>query len=177
MTGSSTWRDYLGDAFFELDDVLQAACQGNMRLQGEADVRLGNGLARLLCRVLGLPRAGTNVELTVADQQMPGGFLWQRRFAGHMLESRFAIEGDCLVETIGLMRLYLTAAVEDRALVYRLQRVYVLGLPLPGFMLPRLFAWAHGREGLYTFLLRVELPVVGLLFEQKGTLQLQTSMC
>lgn len=162
----------LGDAFAHLPPRVRALHlhAGTRRYRGEVEVERGRGgLAALCIHAARLPPAGQGpieVEI-VADAH---GERWTRHVARHAMRSRLWAQDDLLCERLGLVTFGFRLRAEAGAIVWRVVRVRVLGLPLPA----RWFAQVAAREceeaGRYRFEVSAALPLAGLLVRYRGWL-------
>ena len=162
----------LGDAFTQLPDTIQRAHVGKIRLSGYARVTRGNGLARWLGDIMGLPTAADRVAMTVEGNHLADRMIWNRRFGDRQFRSCFRLDGGRLIESLGPFRLWLRLEVRDQRLHYVLERATILGLPVPRALAPQLEAWEGEHDGRYDFAVEVRLPVLGRLVRYEGLLEL-----
>jgi len=144
----------LGAGWRELPDVVKRGHELERGLHGEGafDVTLGaSWIARLVARVMGMPRAGR--ELATRLDVTPDGdeLVWRRNFGGTSFDSRmYAIDGGRIAERRGLVELCLRVTAEGGAVVYRCEgarvRLGALAVPMPSFFAPRVEGrvWADG---------------------------------
>ena len=175
-----------GDAFakliaakgLEVPKVLRAFHQrGGGHYSGCAQVQSGNGLARLLTRILGFPLAGTEVPFSIEINPVDGGeaHIWNRHFGPSTTRSslRYDAQRGCVVESFGPVLIDLDLEVEDAMLRVQVLRARLFGMVLPGFLTPmsaaREFVTPEGRFG---FDIAGHLPGVGLLIRYCGEFDL-----
>jgi len=164
---------HLGQHYSQLSPLIKQAHIGTIRLEGEVFVRHGNALARLMCRVLKMPRAGESVQLIVDGFHEEDRMRWHRTFDGHEMRSGFIAQDDFLIEHLGPLKLWLKLAVDaDGSLDYHLKRTSLWGIALPKWMAPELKASESEREGNYDFYVGISLPLVGKLIEYGGLIRL-----
>ncbi len=162
----------LGPAFAHLPQQVRAAHlrAGTRRYRGEVEVERGRGLVAALCiRAARLPPAGEGpieVEI-VADAH---GERWARHIAGHAMRSRLWSQGDLLCERLGIVTFGFRLLVHAGAIVWRVVRVRVLGLPLPARWFAQVAAREYEEGGRYCFDVSAALPLVGLLVRYRGWL-------
>ena len=131
-------------------------------------------VARLLIRLMRLPRAGTDLptELTITPRH--GGEIWRRRFGSDDLVTRQRpARHGFLAERLGMIELWLGLEVAAGALSYRTVRgTLVVGRWRPG--LPRwLCPRVDGREtsdagGVVRVEVQLSFPPVGMLMSYTG---------
>ena len=115
---------------------------GRRSYHGEVVVRRGTGLLSRACgRATRLPPAGS-AAIRVDIDSTPGREAWTRHVAGHAMSSRLWGSGGLLRERLGLVTFGFRLRASADGLDWTVERVHVLGLPLPA----RLFAGVHARE-------------------------------
>jgi Domain of unknown function (DUF4166) len=162
--------DHLGQDYIYLGTLVKQAHIGTIRLEGMATVRRGNWFAARLCGLLGLPRNADAVRLVVIGQHLPDRIIWSRNFGGVKMTSCFIQDGVCLVERMGPVGLWLTLTVDNGVLRYRLIRTSFWNITLPSLLQPSLTAFEADDNGLYSFSVRIDLPLIGMLIEYSGKL-------
>ena len=147
------------------------------RAEGAFAVRRGTGrAARLLARLLGLPRSGEAVPLRLSIEPLDGGGeRWRRTFDGKdFITEQREHAGVLLAERAGPFETIFRLAAEGGALAYKSEctalRAGRLRLRLPRRLAPRVEASERARrdgEGVLVSV-RVTAPLVGLLIEYEG---------
>lgn len=166
------FQHVLGDVFDRLPATVRAlhSGEGRQRYRGEVEVSRGqHPLARLLAWATRLPPAGKgDIEVEIDA----GGHVerWTRHVGGHAMPSRLWAQDLLLCERLGLARFGFRLTLEEGVLVWRVERMRALGLPLPA----RWFYGVTAREsedaGRYRFEVQASLPVAGLLVHYLGWL-------
>jgi len=150
------------------------SAEGILVMDGEATIDpAGNALGRLVSRVFGFPSSAGTVPCRVLLERTPQGERWVRFFGRQRMVSLMRHAGDGMVdETFAMVttRLRIDTDAQGLSLVPVSARAW--GLPLPGFMLPKVTAreWEAG-DGVHAFMIEVGLPVIGRLVRYEGTLQ------
>lgn len=161
----------LGSAFEQLPPVVRALhLRGTTTYSGEVAVRRGRGgLSRLCCWVARLPPAyaGTIGVGIFADAH---GEVWTRRFGAHVMRSSLSRDRGRLHERLGPLRFWFRLAVTNGRLVWTVERVRFLLIPLPITWFRGIAAVEGADAGRYTFDVTASLPVVGLLVHYRGWL-------
>jgi hypothetical protein len=154
-------------------DGLQAA--GVFRVEHGAS-RAARALARL-CR---LPPAGEAVPLRLSVVREARGERWTRRFGPHALvTSQRGLAGGLLGERFGPLefRFRLSAAASALRYDHLATRLCAgpLGVPLPGWLAPRITAREDATPAPDRTRVRVgiSLPLVGLLLAYEGELTVE----
>lgn len=177
MSGSAApllFPALLGAAFDRLPPRVRALHlhAGTQRLTGEVEVERGtHWLARLCAWATRLPPAGQGaieVEISAAPHEER----WTRRVAGHAMPSRLWQCDGLLCERLGLVTFAFRLAVEDDAIVWRVERVSVFGVSLPRAWFEGVGARESERDGRYRFDVAAALPWAGLLVRYRGWLHI-----
>lgn len=164
----------VGTSWGELDEPVRRL---HLRARGEGAfaVRRGRGrFARVVARLLGLPRSGEAVPLKLSVEPHAGGERWRRAFNG----KEFVTEQDehpagLMAERTGPFELLFRLKSEGGALAYRQEgaflRVRSLRLRLPRPLAPRVEAWERAGEGGGVLVsVCVTAPFTGLLIHYEG---------
>ncbi|MDH7800284.1 hypothetical protein P3T31_000307 [Rhizobium sp. AN70] len=172
------FRKLLGSAFDDLPPrVRELHDSGQAReWRGVAEVRRGRGvLARLISAVLGFPQAGTHVPVSVAFAPDKGTERWIRTFGGRRFSSTQSVGKGrnqyLLEERFGIVTVALALVLDGGRLALIPRRWSVLGIPLPGFLLPSGVSFESEEEGQFRFDVEISLPFVGLVVAYRGTLE------
>ena len=135
--------------------------------------------ARLLARLLRLPRASAAAETRLVVTSKAGGEQWRRTFDGRRIDTRqFGCDGCVLAERIGVLEFRFRLEPADGSLVFRqVAAAVVLGrfrVGLPEAWAPRIEAREDpagaGRMGVHV---RVTLPAVGPVLTYDGTVGIE----
>jgi len=169
---SPLFRRVLGADFETLSAVVKAlhSARGHRRYRGQVEVVRGaTPLARLFAWATRLPPAGqgeAEVEIDASGEEER----WTRHIGGHAMPSRLWEQDGLLCEQLGLARFGFRLTAEQGDIVWRVERVTALGLPLPA----RWFGNVQAREselgGRYRFDVAAAMPVIGLLVHYRGWL-------
>lgn len=170
--GANALQACLGDDFDRLPEAVRRAHVGNVRLTGQARVTRGGAFANALANIMGLPQTSDRIAMTVEGSHLPDRMIWNRRFGARIFASCFRLRHGRLIESLGPFRLLLRLEVHDHRLHYVLERVTLLGIPVPRTLAPALEAWEGERDGHYDFAVDVRLPFVGRLVRYEGLLDL-----
>ena len=135
-----------------------------------------NWCARLLARVLRMPRAGEGVATELIVTRDEGGERWLRTFADQRLNSRqYLVAGGTIAERFGVIEFRFRREESGGTTSYRQVGVSVvvgpLRVPLPRLCSPVVTARedAAGPRSRHVDV-RVELPLVGPLLAYDGTI-------
>lgn len=165
----------LGRRWSELPASVRAVHGGGrLSASGRAVARIGASLpARLLRRLLGLPRSGRH-EASVTLEATPDGERWTRRFGSAQFASLLT---DTRRDRIGLfeerfgpLRFTFDLQAAPEGVKWELCGWSAAGFPLPRRLAPLVRAGAEDANGLYRFRVVVAHRWIGLLFAYRGTL-------
>jgi hypothetical protein len=166
------FRRVLGAEFETLPPVVRTlhAASGRRRYYGQVEVVRGaNPLARLFAWATRLPPAGkgeVEVEIDISGEEEK----WTRHIGGHAMPSRLWERHGLLCEQLGLARFGFRLTAEQGDIVWRVERVTALGLPLPARWFDKVQARESQLEGRYGFDVAAAMPVIGLLVRYRGWL-------
>ena len=172
--------EWFGDAFLQLDPLLQALHRDGGQLSGTVDIRIARGLAgvlgRRLARRLGLPPQAGPVPLEVNIAHDGRALHWARTFhPGHRMVSVFVPHGrypeGCWHETTGPLKLKLGVDLQQGGWFWVQREVRLLGLPLPLWLFPASRAYKRVVDGRYEFSVSFTVPVLGELLGYGGLLE------
>lgn len=169
----------VGDGWEALDEPVRRLhlCA---RGAGVFAVRRGEGrVARIVARLLGLPRGGEAVPLLLSVEPHGGGERWRRTFGGRdFVTEQSERAARLLAERTGPFELLFRLNVEGGALAYRREgaalRVGGLRVRLPRLLAPRVEAWERADEGGGVRVsVCVTAPLVGLLIKYEGLVRME----
>lgn len=144
--------------------------------EGRAVVRRGRGpMAAIAATILNAPGAGDDVPVSVTFTPTADGEAWRRSFAGRAFESRQA-EGrgawaGLTRETFGPVAIGLRCRAEAGRLVLEVRRWSLLGVPMPGWLMPYGDAWESAEDGVFRFCVEMRHPLTGLIVAYEGWLE------
>lgn len=179
-TKLSLYHHLLGEAWAELPPEIQAMHlpARARRASGRAEIERGRSiLARLVGAVMGFPKAGRDVPVTVSFEIDEHREVWRRDFAGRVFESvQSAGRGRrewLLCERFGAVTVALALVVEGGRLTLVPRHAAFLGRPLPRFMMPG----GHGTEsvqgGRFRFDVEIAHPWIGSIVRYRGWLAIE----
>lgn len=174
--GMSMFEQTMGDGFDRLHGALQRfhRLAGRHRLEGwiEADAP-ASAPARLLALCLGTPRRAQSGPFQFELDARPQEETWTRYFPSRTMTSRLRLAAGQVVEYLGAARLVFDIHEVGGRLEMRLQRLHFLGIPCPGWLMPRLMAIETGDGDSSHFLhfqIHAALPLVGVVAGYRGHL-------
>lgn len=178
MSEAPLYASVLGSAFETLPPRLRQLHGRSDARQwaGIADIRRGRGwMAALVATVVGFPKAGTGVAVTVRFTPEAGGERWTRRFGRRTFSSlQTAGRGrneHVLVERFGRASFVLALVVEGDRLFLIPRRWSLFGIPMPRVLLPTGSSFETERDGRFCFDVEIAMPLIGLIVAYKGRLE------
>jgi hypothetical protein len=151
----------------ELHDLIERAVWS-----GRADVERGRSLAsQAIATLFSLPPQGKDQPLRVIFEPGKGQETWTRVFGAHQFRSVQFEKDGMLAERVRASCLLSALDASSDGLALSLQRVLILGVPLPRMLNPRVRTSESQRNGRYHFALEAHLPVGGLLVRYAGWLE------
>jgi hypothetical protein len=176
IAGAGLYERLVGDGWGGLDEPVRRL---HLRARGAGvfAVRRGEGrVARVVARLLGLPRSGEEVPLLLSVEPHGGGERWRRNFAGReFVTEQSEHAGALLLERTGPFELLFRLTAEGGALAYRQEgaalRVRSLRVRLPRMLAPSVEAVERADAGGVRVSVCVTAPVAGLLIRYEGTVR------
>lgn len=144
----------LGADFARLSPEVRASHNhaGPRRWAGRAEVERGRGwLARAIAFAFRFPAASREVPVEVVKRPVRAGEVWERRFGDGRFRSHLEMRRGRLVERFGPFTFDMALEVRDGALMWPVVAGRCLGLPLPGWCLPRVVARETETGGRFRF--------------------------
>jgi uncharacterized protein DUF4166/saccharopine dehydrogenase-like protein len=171
------YRRVLGDAWKSLPPPWQAMHDLDTELtaEGVAEVERGDGvLARLAALVVGFPRAGKDIPLTVSFRREGRREQWRRTFADHSFTStqeqgRGRFER-LLCERFGPINFGMALVCEAGRMRLVIRCWTLFGIPMPLALAPRSDAYEFAEEGRFHFHVEIGHPLTGLIVRYRGWL-------
>lgn len=174
----SLFRQLLGPAIDLLPDKVRQVHDGHGRLElsGLAQIEMMPGLVPwLICAVMGLPKAGRDVPVTVIFDRMPMAEHWLRRFGNRHYASSLTAgtgaEAGMLIERMGMITNVFKIEATTDALYLTVLRCRFLGMPLPDWLAPRCTVAERHQEGDFAFDIPIILPWLGRLIHYRGRIR------
>jgi hypothetical protein len=179
---SGLYQKLLGECWSELDRTVQRLHASTMPVHAAGVFRVSAGstwLARILARLMGLPRPAEAVDVRLVVTAQGDAEEWRRTFARQPLVSLQASRSDgLLLERMGRVETRFRLKVVDGALIYEsVSAAFCLGrlrLRLPRWLSPRVTASERlaGEEEQLEVSVEVRLPLLGRLIAYEGRLTL-----
>jgi hypothetical protein len=152
---------------------------GPVKARGQLKVSHGKNIfARLIVRLMGMPREAAQVETRLNIATIANGEEWLRFFGDHeLVTQQWEAAGGLLVERMGLVELQFKLEIINGTLYYRQTGMVVnLGLcslPLPRWLVPATAAWEkpgkHARETEIS--VQITAPIIGPLISYQGFME------
>lgn len=151
--------------------------EGHPVWHGRASVANGaSPIARLLRWIIGLPKAGDDIPVTVSVDRRTTengrAEIWTRNFGGLRFSSELNLDGqNRLHERFGPIAFQLGAKAQYGRISLPIVSARFLGIPLPRILLPRSDACeATDAQERFHFDVKLTLPFAGLLVHYSGWL-------
>ncbi|MDB5539246.1 MAG: saccharopine dehydrogenase [Devosia sp.] len=171
------YRRVMGDGFERLPEVTRRLHRGRPAViaEGEAVVAPAeNAIGRFIARRLGVPVVEGRVPVRVVIESREGREHWTRFFADKPMRSVMSVAPNGLIEeSFGpvAIRMRLVPRGDGLDMVRVSGRLW--GVPLPGFLLPKIKAEERMDEGgRHRFDVEIGLPLLGRLVAYRGYLVL-----
>lgn len=145
---------------------------GPRRFRGKAVVERGRGLAaRVIAALFRFPAPGAAVPVTVEKRPFEGGEVWVRSFAGRRFRSVLRATPAGMTERFGPFTFLLGLTAAAGALRFPVRAGWVLGVPLPRFLLPVSETREYADAGRFRFDVALHAPLgLGLVVRYRGWL-------
>lgn len=168
------FRRLLGDELDNLPPALRRAHDADDRQTwaGSSQVVASrNPIARMLCWMMGLPKAGSDIPVTVVFERDGEAEVWHRNFAGRTYHSRFIARDGMIAEKMGPATNRFRVSVKDGRLHLDLVAFRFLGVPFPSWLCPQCPAVESEVDGRYRFDVPIILPLLGFAIRYAGLME------
>jgi hypothetical protein len=168
------FRRLLGDDLDSLPPPLARAHDAGDRQTwaGTAQVIAGrNPLARALCWMMGLPKPGRDIPVTVVFERDGEAEVWRRNFAGQTYHSQLLARDGLIVEKMGPATNLFRVSVKEGRLHLDLVGFRFLGVPFPSWLCPQCPAVESEVDGRYRFDVPITLPLLGFAIRYTGLME------
>lgn len=172
------YRQVMANAYDAMPEAWRAVHdlrEGSLTAAGRASVERGRGLlARLVGAVIGFPKAGADVPVSVTFERKGRGELWTRTFAGKSFSSwqepgRLSLR-HLVVERFGPLAIAMAPVVEDGGMSLVIRRFSAFGIPLPLWLSPTTAAHEEIVDGRFHFDVEIGHPLTGMIVRYRGWL-------
>jgi hypothetical protein len=158
--------DALPQPVRQLHDAPDAAV-----FRGTGTVLRGGFISSMMGFFASLPGEKDNAPLRVTIAKHGANETWRRDFASDVMVSELSERNGYLSEKLGPLRFSFALSAEQGAIVWRVHKVAMLGIPLPAALFGDVSAREYAVGDLYRFEVLALLPLVGRLIEYRGELQ------
>lgn len=176
--GEPVYRQVMANAYDAMPPAWRAVHdlrEGELTVAGRASVTRGRSLpARLAGAIIGFPKAGEDVPVSVAFTRMGRAEVWRRTFAGKAFASRQepgrGRSRHLVVERFGPFAIAMAPVVREGRMSLIIRRFTVFGLPLPLWLGPTTTAEEDVVDGRFRFDVEIGHPWTGLIVRYRGWL-------
>jgi Domain of unknown function (DUF4166)/Saccharopine dehydrogenase NADP binding domain len=175
--GRSIYEVVLGSAFQRLDAPLRAfhSAMSSFKMKGQAEIITGGGWAGTLIRkIFGFPAAKSDCPLEFDLTISAKGEVWQRRFAGKLMQSIQSLgsgaDSGLIVERFGPVAVGMAVVEANGQLHLVLRHWRAFGVPMPKWLMPRGQFFEHGADDRFNFHVEIALPFIGSIVTYRGWL-------
>lgn len=130
--------------------------------------------ARGMAWLLGTPSRSDSGPIRFELDAQPREESWTRHFPSRVMRSRMLLVGQGpqpqIVEQLGPVRLGFTLREVQGRFEMQLQRLRMLGLPCPRWLMPAIVAHETGEGDQLHFHIEARLPLLGLVARYRGHL-------
>ncbi len=168
------YRRILGERFDALPAVLRRFhdTEGGGRARGVFQVERSPGrLQSAIASILGMPRAGTDVPVTLRVAVEGDRERWTRDFAGHRVETVQWASGGMLMESTGPVHFSTELVLEGSRLTYEFRRAWFAGIPIPRWLSPGVVSHVDAGESGWFVVVHVLAPFLGELISYEGWIE------
>jgi hypothetical protein len=171
MAQSSLYRRVLGERYPQLHPLLQ---EFHDRPEGKAEgvfriVRPPQLLKRLLGALLRMPAAAENVPTTLSVEVLSNGAeKWVRSFGKFRMATRQWSWRDLLLERSGPITFGIHLESVDGGTQFITRRVWLLGVPLPLILAPKVVALETPVPGGWHAKVQLSFPLIGEMLGYEG---------
>jgi hypothetical protein len=172
------YRRILGEAWERLSEPIRAMHDGTGTwiAEGCANIDRGrNPLARLMGFVIGFPKAGNDIPVSVTFEAKGGRETWTRDFAGQRFSS-LQFEGRGVNEALacerfGPVTIAMALVLDSNRMRLVTRRCTVFGIALPKFLHPRGDIYEIADDNRFNFHVEIGFPWTGLIVRYRGWLK------
>lgn len=172
---ASLYEQLLGPRYALLPAAVRRfhSLQGQHTLGGHIVVDgAESAIGRLLMRAMGFPPTSMARPLRFELDATPDREIWTRHMLARHTVTTLVLRDNHLVESFGPLRLRYEIEANATGLRMRAGRASLLGIPLPGFLTPRIETSEREADGRYAFDIRANWPGTRRLIAYRGTVDL-----
>lgn len=176
--GEPVYRQVMANAYDAMPPAWRAIHdlrEGELTVAGRASVTRGRGLlARLAGAIIGFPKAGRDVPVSVAFSRKGHTEIWRRTFAGKTFSSRQepgqGRSRHLVVERFGPLAIAMAPVVREGRMSLVIRRFSLFGVPLPLWLGPKTAAQEEVVDGRFRFDVEIGHRWTGLIVRYQGWL-------
>ena len=169
--GPSLYRRVLDDRYRQLHPLLQefherprGRAEGNFRI-----IRPPQRFNRLLGSLLGMPAAAENVPTILTVERLENGAeSWVRSFGNFRMATWQWSWRDLLLERSGPVTFGIQLEIVDGGTRFITRRVWLLGIPLPLIVAPKVLAVETPIPGGWHAKVQLRFPLIGEMLGYEG---------
>ena len=168
---STLYKRILGKRFCQLHPVLQEfhSREGIATADCNLTVIHPPVLLKSLFRVLArMPSAGRHEATLLEVHTRNYGEEWIRTIGRRVMVTRQWQFGNLLVEGVGPAAFGIELILNNGSMKFETRRVWMIGIPVPRLIAPRVFAEAIPRETSWLIEVRLEAPLLGSILIYEG---------
>ncbi|MES1201369.1 MAG: DUF4166 domain-containing protein [Pseudomonadota bacterium] len=171
-TSPVLYRRILGASWDKAPPAVRAMHDGVRECHGRARVARGGLLGNLVADIVGFPKAGDDVPVSVTFEPRDDGEIWTRTFAGKSFASVHRKGGDALLlERFGPLCFRIAFTMEPDRMRLTLRGSSVFGVPLPLWLAPRVESYEAEEAGVFVFFDDIRHPLTGRIILYQGWLK------
>ena len=174
MTGA-VYPQVMGDEFETLDPIVRRfhSVSGIHRYEGKVSIEGATTLPGRLVAWLGrLPPTTPPARFSFTIDATPSQEIWTRYFPSRIMRSVLTVDGNQLIEKLGMFRLRFNLVSDNGRLRMQLLRITAFGIPCPRWLFPQVLAEERGSEGHFHFDIRMHAPFAGQVVRYRGHLEM-----
>jgi hypothetical protein len=172
------YEKIMGDSYARLFPAIQALHRpgDGQRFSGRCDVTRGrNPLSNLVAEIMGFPKGGDDVPVTVKMQPDAEGETWVREFGISKFQSHHSLgqgrQSRLMTEKFGPISIHMVVLEEDGKMRIDTQGWSFFGVPLPKILRPRGDVYeTQDGQGRFVFHVDLTAPLIGRLCKYHGWL-------
>jgi len=174
----AVYEAVMGEAYAKLSPAIQDLHRtGKGRaFAGKCSVTRGrNPLSHIVAAIIGFPKSGENIPVTVTVTPEGSGEMWTRNFGGQTFQSHHSLGtgqwARHVTERFGPMAVHMAILEDNGKLRINTRGWSIFGLPLPKFLKPGGDVFETiDDEGRFTFHVDLTAPLFGRLCKYVGWL-------
>jgi hypothetical protein len=173
VSNRSMYETVMGESFGQLAPAIQRfhRLSGEHTLHGWVTTQAPASIAaKLLARLIGTPLKATTGPIRFHLDAHPDREVWRRHFPTQTMESTLRLCDQHIEEHLGPSRLKFVLLESRGSLVMGLDSLRFLGIPCPGWLLPKIVAHESGDDTTLHFNVQATLPIIGVVASYTGHL-------